>query len=196
MEISLVSRDHPDESVLEEYVFGRLTEPRTAALEEHILICPRCQAALVQTDEYIRLMKFAASVPLETSRFQGGKRPAIAAAGILAACIALFSWFKPHPPPVSVTLVSHRGGPSASTNQAAAGHPLDLSISATDVPPAAGYGLEMVTSTGEPIWSGPANAENGKLFAHVARTLRAGRYWVRLYAQPSELLAEYGLEVQ
>jgi anti-sigma factor RsiW len=197
VEISHVSRDHPDENTLEDYVFGRLSEPKTAVLEEHILICERCQAALEQTDEYIRLMKFAASHPLEIPRLRGSKRPALTTAGILAAaCIAVFSWFRPHATPVSVTLVSSRGGAAASANQAAAGHPLELSISAADVPPAAEYDLEMVTSAGESIWSGPASSRNGKLSAHVAKSLRAGGYWVRLYTQSSELLAEYGLQVQ
>ena len=54
VEISFVSLDHPDESVLEEYVFGRLSEPKTALLEEHILICGRCRTALAEVDEYIR----------------------------------------------------------------------------------------------------------------------------------------------
>jgi hypothetical protein len=170
VEISLVSRDHPDESVLEEYVFGRLSDPKASVLEEHILICPRCQEALAETDEYIRLVKFAASRPLETPRVRGGKRPVVTAAGVLAAaCIAVVSWFKPHAPPVSValaaatpvpvTLVSLRGGAAVSANQPAAGHPLDLSIFAGDVPPAAQYGL-----TGESIWSGPASRSPGRVW--------------------------------
>lgn len=197
VEISLVSRDHPDESVLEEYAFGRLNEPKASALEEHILICGRCQEALAETDDYIRLVKFAASQPLKIPRFRGGKRPALTATGVLAAaCIAVLSGFKPHSPPVSVTLVSSRGRATASANQAAAGHPLDLSIFDDDVPPADQYGLEMVTATGESIWSGPASAGNGRLSAHVGKRLGAGRYWVRLYGRPAELLAEYGLQVQ
>jgi anti-sigma factor RsiW len=196
VEISFVFRDHPGESVLEEYVFGRLSDQKTTVLEEHILICAPCQAALAQLDEYIRLMKFAASRPLKDTGHRGGKRPVLAAAGVLAACVAFFSWLKPHAQPVSVTLVSFRGGAAVLANQAAAGHPLDLTISAADVPPATQYGLEMVTSTGKSIWTGPANSGNGRLSAHVAWGLSAGKYWVRLYARPAELLAEYGLQVK
>ncbi len=65
MEISLAFRDHPDENVLEEYAFGRLNEAEAAILEEHILVCEQCQLALAETDDYIRLMKFAASRPLD-----------------------------------------------------------------------------------------------------------------------------------
>jgi uncharacterized C2H2 Zn-finger protein len=195
VEISLVSRDHPDENVLEEYVFGRLSDAKTEVLEVHLLLCPQCQAALAETDDYIRLVKFAASRKLETRRRRSGKRAAIAAAGVLAAAsIAIFSWFKPHAPAVSVTLVSLRGG--TESNQAAAGHPLDLSIAEGDIPPAPQYELEMVTSGGEAVWSGPAKPSDGRLSAHIARSLHAGRYWVRLYAPPTGLLAEYGLQVK
>jgi hypothetical protein len=196
VEISFVSLDHPDESVLEEYVFGRLSEPKTAVLEEHILICGRCQAGLAEAEEYIRLMKFAASSSLETPRRRSSKRVAIAAAGVLAAaCIAVFSWFKPHPPAAAVTLVSVRDGAGAPVILAEAGRPLDLSIPATELPPAPQYRLEVVSSTGESVWSGWVTAGTDKLSAHVTRSLEAGMYWVRLYTLPADLLAEYGLQV-
>jgi len=193
VEISLVSLDHPDESVLEEYVLGRLSDAKVEVLEEHILVCARCQAALAQTDEYIRLMKFAMSRPVKIPR----TRPVLASAGALAAtCIAILTWHPSHDSPASVALESFRGGAGVSVNQAAAGQPLDLSIPATDIPPAAQYRLEVATATGESIWSGPASASDGRLSAHLPRSLSAGTYRVRLYAQPSELLAEYGLQVK
>lgn len=197
MEISLVSRDHPDESVLEEYVFGRLSGPKTDVLQDHLLICERCQVALTQTEDYIRLFKFAASNSIAVPRFWAGQGSALVSAGVLAAaCLAFLVWPTPNAIPVSVSLASFRGGAVISENQAAAGHPLDLSISAIDVPLAAQYSLEMVTSSGESIWRGPASSGNGRLSAHVSKSLRAGQYWVRLYARPSELLAEYGLQVE
>jgi anti-sigma factor RsiW len=211
VEISLVFRDHPDEDVLEEYALGRLNDAKAAVLEEHILVCEHCQSALAETDDYIRLMKFAASRPLEIPPRRSGKRAAIAAGVLTAASIAVFVLLKPNPPPASVTLASYRGGAAGSggtmglggagvlVNRAAAGHPLDLSISAADVPPAAEYHLEVVTSTGKSIWNGPVSAGDGRLSAHLARSLSAEMYWVRLYALSApraELLAEYGLQVK
>lgn len=198
MEISLVFRDHPDENVLEEYAFGRLSDAKAVVLEEHILVCAHCRAALAQTDDYIRLMKFAVSRPLEIPRTGNSRRSALALAALLAAaCIAAVAWVKPHAQPASVALASFRGGATgASVNQVAAGHPLDLSISGADVSPAANYRLEVVTSMGDSVWSGPASAGDGRLFAHLAKSLGAGTYWVRLYAPSSELLAEYGLQVK
>jgi anti-sigma factor RsiW len=204
VEISLVFRDHPDEDVLEEYALGRLDDAHEAVLEEHILVCKRCQSALAETDDYIRLMKFAASRPLDLPLRRGGKRAAIAAGVLTAASIAAFVLLKPSPPPAFVTLASFRGGTAGSAgaavlvNQAAAGHPLDLSISTADVPPAAEYRLQVVTSAGKSIWSGPVRAGDGKLSAHLPMSLDAGMYWVRLHALSAphgELLAEFGLQV-
>lgn len=67
VEISLAFREHPDENVLEEYAFGRLNEAEAAILEEHILVCEQCQLALVETDDYIRLMKSGAGYPPDLS---------------------------------------------------------------------------------------------------------------------------------
>jgi hypothetical protein len=196
VENRLISRDHPDESVLEEYVFGRLGDPKVAILEEHVLICPRCQAALAQLDEYIRLMKFATSRPEEIPPRRSGKRAAAAAGGaLIAAVIALFTWFKPHPPPAGVTLVSVRRAAGAPAILPAAGHPLDLSIPAANVPPALKYRLEVVAATGESVRSGWVNSGTDKLSAHVTGGLEAGAYWVRLYTLPADLLAEFDLHV-
>jgi hypothetical protein len=80
--------------------------------------------------------------------------------------------------------------------EAAGGRPLDLSISAADVPPAPEYRLEIVNAGGKLIWSDAASIGGGKLSAHVPKPLTAGQYWIRLYGRPSELLAEYGLRVK
>ncbi len=43
---------HATEELLEEYSFGRIGEPQLGWLEEHLLICPQCQSALEDIDEY------------------------------------------------------------------------------------------------------------------------------------------------
>jgi anti-sigma factor RsiW len=218
VEISLDSLDHLDENVLEEYVFGRLGNAKSAVVEEHLLICPLCQTALTETDEYIRLMKYAASrqtaalpvlvprsapaakpvQPIAVRQPQTWYRPMQVGMGILAACAAVFMLTQGfsllrQPTPVSLALVSYRG---PLMIEAAGGRPLDLSISAADVPPAPEYRLEIVNAGGKLIWSDAASIGGGKLSAHVPKPLTAGQYWIRLYGRPSELLAEYGLRVK
>lgn len=224
MEISLDSLDHPDEDVMEEYAFGRLNNASGAVLEEHLLICPHCRTTLAETDEFIRLMKYGTSrqtavrpiliwrpslaactapaakavQPIAVRQLQTWYRPLQVSSGILAACAAVFmltqslGLLRP-PTPVSLALVSYRG---PLTIEAPAGRPLDLSISAADVPPSPEYRVEVVNATGRLIWSDAASIGGGKLSAHVPKSLRAGQYWVRLYGRSSELLAEYGLRVK
>jgi hypothetical protein len=48
---------HATEEILEEYSFGRICEPQLGRLEDHLLICPRCHAALGEIDEYKMVMK-------------------------------------------------------------------------------------------------------------------------------------------
>ena len=48
---------HATEELLEEYSFGRICEPQLGWLEEHLLICPRCQSDLDEIEEYKVFMK-------------------------------------------------------------------------------------------------------------------------------------------
>ena len=48
---------HATEEILEEYSFGRIREPQLGWLEEHLMICPECQAELDGIEEYKMFMK-------------------------------------------------------------------------------------------------------------------------------------------
>jgi hypothetical protein len=48
---------HATEELLEEYTFGRVSEPQLGWLEEHLLICPQCQSDLEDVEEYKNFMK-------------------------------------------------------------------------------------------------------------------------------------------
>ena len=53
---------HPTEELLEEYSFGRVSEPALASLEEHLLVCVPCQNQLEEVDACIALIKNTARV--------------------------------------------------------------------------------------------------------------------------------------
>lgn len=220
MEISLVFQEHPDDDIWEEYSLGRLSGDQLVAVEEHLLVCERCQNTLARNDEIIQRIKFVArfwerqkypprrKIPplVKVLPFAGhGRISKFASAGtVLAACVAVLVWIAPagslrpaNSPPASVpvALQSLRAGTFAAMNGAPAGHPLDFSISLSDVPAGAHCRLEVVTSWGDMVWSGAGEAKDGMLQAHVTKPLGKGMYWVRLYAPSSELLAEYGLNV-
>ena len=48
---------HATEELLEEYSFGRICEPELGWLEDHLLICPRCQSDLEEIEEYKVFMR-------------------------------------------------------------------------------------------------------------------------------------------
>ena len=50
---------HIPEDMLEKYVLGRLPDADIATVDEHLLVCPTCQANLQTIDEYIAVMKAA-----------------------------------------------------------------------------------------------------------------------------------------
>ena len=59
MALEIVVNSHPSDEVIEEYRFDRLSEPATASVEEHLLVCVECQEALLNLDQFVMLMKQA-----------------------------------------------------------------------------------------------------------------------------------------
>ena len=206
MDIRFVFHEHPSEDTWEEYAFGRLTGGKLAKTEEHLLACARCQTALAEIDDYIRVMKAGADdYPRRAKRhsaavllFPSGRR-AVAAGIAAAGFVAAIAWLGVPDPPaatVAVQLRSLRGVMESATNRALAKHPLDLEVASTSVPAAAEYSFEIVTANGGSVWTGEAAVRGGTISAHVPKKLRAGVYWVRLYGPQSKLLAEYGLRME
>jgi anti-sigma factor RsiW len=50
---------HFSQDALELYALGLLSDHGCATLEEHLLVCPRCQTHLEAVDTYIRLVRSA-----------------------------------------------------------------------------------------------------------------------------------------
>lgn len=190
---------HPDEEVLEAYVLHRLPEALTAPVEEHLLICHRCQDAVAAIDQFVASLKFAGrpSVPAAASPILSGFRSMapIAAALVLSALVVV--WKYPHEAavsPVTVTLSSLRAAHPPSP--APAGKPLNLSIELPDLKSEKYYRVEVVDAAGSLAWQGPVTESDGRLIATISRPLGDGVYWVRLYGANSELLREFGLSAQ
>ena len=76
--------------------------------------------------------------------------------------------------------------------QTRAGHPLTLTIPA---PVAGPFTVEVVTDGGSTVWKGSADIRDGFAVAQVAKALKKGSYWVRLYSG-ARLISEHGLEAQ
>ena len=205
---------HPTEDLLEEYSFGRVFEPALAPLEEHLLDCTLCQARLLAVDEYTALMK-AGIVAMEKERGVATPSPrfvyprlpgfslVLAAAVTLVLAGVTIGWrLQPSSTVASasatatvVKLTALRGSDGDGVARAVFGRPLALTVDRTDLPPALAYRLEVVSSTGRPLWSGAARVAPRDLSARVTTRLAPGAYWVRLYAG-EQLRREFGLRVE
>ena len=88
-----------------------------------------------------------------------------------------------------------RGGDGDGVAQAPFGRPLDLTVDRTDLPAASAYRLEVVSSSGQRLWSGAAQIAGQSLSARMTTRLAPGAYWVRLY-ENDLLRREFGLRVE
>ena len=153
---------HPTPETLEEYAFQRLSEADTEGLEEHLLMCGKCQHALAEIDEYILLMKVATAAPQKPVFHGAGLRGWWYAAGGIAMAtamvLAIALWPVSHAGPVqTVQLLALRGGDQA-INHVRAGQPVDLKMDLSGLPQEESrYRVELVSASGAP-WIGPAKS--------------------------------------
>lgn len=61
MAAQFVVEMHPSESVLEEFLFGRLSPGASQALKAHCSGCLQCREALIEASEFILLAKLVLS---------------------------------------------------------------------------------------------------------------------------------------
>jgi hypothetical protein len=200
---------HPTEDLLEEYSFGRVVEPELAPLEEHLLDCPLCQDRLLAVDEYTALMKAGmAAIERQREATPAAPRFAIPGAPVLCAAAVMLvlvgvamGWRLQTSAAVAsassmtVKLTALRGGDGDVLARASFGRALDLRFDRTDLPAVSAYRLEVVSSSGQRLWSGAAQIQPQSLSARVSARLAPGVYWVRLYSG-EKLRREFGLRVE
>lgn len=194
------SISHIPEDLLERYAMGRLPRPDRARLHQHLPLCSSCQIHLQEIDEYVQVMKAA----LQITRLKPAGRhifdpavlrkpqPTAWVAGFAALVLLCIPFYRDEI--AAVTLTAERG--AFSMPHARAGHVL-LQIDVREIPQPNGYQLELVGSSGQPIWHSAVDGRNDRIAAAVPKRLSSGRYWVRLYdtGSPWTLLREYGLEI-
>lgn len=199
---------HVAEDVLEKYVMNHLTEPEGAAVEEHLLACPFCQAQTEATGAFVITVKAALREPL--------RKPAARAARI-GTSGAMLSWFsapviamaslgltigtylapsqvRSGRPPVEVRLSAMRGADFALPHVRAASR-LILSLDARDLPDDESYDVRIVNAAGAEVWRGVPERRGGMVQAAPPNPLTAGHYWIRL-SHRGELVREYGVAVE
>jgi hypothetical protein len=197
---------HIEETELEQYSMGMLSEASLEAFEEHLLACYSCQDRLLEMEAYVNAMR-SASPKLRQSRPQfwaavfQWPRPAWGVA--LATCVVGLAvvrvWIAVPPAPTqvaSVALHSSRGIEGLATTKAPAGKVLSLNVDLTELPAFASYRMEIVGATGKPVWQAIARPEGLRLTQPTTKGLVAGQYYVRLYAPGGALLREFSLGIE
>lgn len=184
---------HMDPEDIEGYSMGTIPEEVSARFEEHLLVCETCRDRVTESDELVRAMRKAAGEIRQQQALPADAWPSRRWMPLLAAAAAfvvalVFGWSRlSEKPEVAVSLIAMRGGDLLA--HAPAGTPLALHPDTTGLPASASYGLEIVDSVGKSVWHGtfPGN--------HVPPQSK-GSYFVRVYADGSEPLREYGLLIQ
>jgi hypothetical protein len=206
--MQLVEHGHASEEFLEQYALGLLTGSPLAQLEEHLLICSRCQEQLKETDDYVAAMRGAAVRLHHEDESRKRSWTVISGAltfrrlgwGMAVAALALAGLalrFGPKPAqssqPFALALQTSRG---SELLHAPARRPLDLSLDVTALPPFSAYQVETVDAMGRVETQSSAEASGGRVRTSVAKGLLSGNYFIRLYSPSRELLREFSLRIE
>lgn len=183
---------HIDDETLEQYALAKLPDAELCLLEEHLLICHRCQDSLVAADQFIAGVREAGPKLRASS---GRPRPAAAwAAAALVLLIAAGWWAARQPtssdPPVAVLLIASRGEPAPAV--APARRRIALSAEAPSPGP---LGFVVVDSGGRTRAEAPASRQGDRALA-VIDGLGEGLYFVRLHNQGGVIEREFRMEVR
>ena len=199
--------DHASDEALEQYAMHSLPEPALAGVEEHLLICSRCQAQLKEIEEYVSAMRGAAilldqedeSQKRFWSRFSGAftfRRLAwvmgVAALALAAIALRMSTKTGQPPEPFALVLVTSRG---SEIPHAPSGRQIHLSLDITGLPPFSTYSIYVVDELGRVQSQSSAAESQAKVRTLLTNGLRPGNYFVRLYSPSRELLREYGLHI-
>jgi anti-sigma factor RsiW len=199
---------HPSDDQLEEYARGKLPEEEAELLEQHLLICPRCQDSLAEIDAFIDATRQAAAkLQMEPvggmednlrgiGRWVWRPVPLITASVLFVLLGAAYfgRWpTRPGAPEFPVSLQAVRGGEGLASARAPARSPLQLRLDLAGLPSLDSYRLEVVDQHGTVAYQ--AVVKQGLL--RVPPKLPEGRYWVRIYepAPHRTLLREFGLQL-
>ena len=194
--------EHIEDDLLEQYALGRLEEPRTTAIEEHLLLCEYCRDRLEEMDSYVVTMGDAlhqsepAGGQIQGSSHPGGGLSPLWAITAAAAAVLGVAYLAPFRQaiiePIPVHLRSTRGVTS-DVSVAVAGAPLELRLDVTGLPDAAAYRVQIVDTAGQVTFTATPRSDSRAVFVNVP-PLPAGTYWVRLSDPQGDLVREYALQ--
>ncbi|MCC7498990.1 MAG: hypothetical protein IT160_15510 [Bryobacterales bacterium] len=199
---------HASDHALERYSMGRCGEEELAQLEEHLLVCSRCQDRAAESDLLIHSLRGAlAEGPLPSPRAEragGGwfrrfflsSRRLVWAPVLGTLLLVVVGWRdlrEAGSAPQQVTLAAFRGVEDNIGVHAAPGAPIRLRLDLSTVRPSPHFRLEVVDASGSVTRQG--NLPGAATASFDAGPLSSGHHWIRLYDANGTLLREYGLNV-
>jgi hypothetical protein len=201
--VQFADKRHATDEVLEMYSMDRLAGLKLVEFEEHLLVCNSCQDRLAREDSIRQRVCDGAAVLQRPPVAASWRLPKLGwAAGLVAAGLLVFAGFgwqsfrRSAMAPAAIVLETTRGAEDATLAAAPAGRPLALILELTGLEAHSEYRLEVVDAGGQPVFQSHGAPQNNKLIATLAKGLRAGSYFVRVYANTGELLREYALTVR
>ncbi len=195
----IAQEPHPVEETVERYAAGLLPEEQAFEIERHLLLCDACRDRVAAADTYVPAMKTAARrLPPEKVKkpFRWGFRvyiPAFAMAALALAAVVFLPHARVDRPPVDVALFAMRGAAGAA--EAPSRTPLRLEPDLTGLEESPSYRLEIVDSSGHPVWNG-AFAPQPAPSAVLIPSQRQGTYFVRVSLPSGRQLREYALRLR
>jgi hypothetical protein len=187
---------HIEETTLERYSMGSLTEEAAVEVEQHLLVCEACCTKVTEADSYVRAMKRAAQeLPAEPERLRWNLRILLPAFAVCALLIAAVVKFSPsvERAPATVALFAMRGTDAKA--QGPSKQPLILQPDLTGLLASPSYSVYLVSVDGAPVWHGVLSAQAHSPSVLVPAQPR-GKYFVRVSLPSGQLLREYALELR
>jgi hypothetical protein len=205
--MQLERNGHASDECLEQYALGSLEEPLLGEIEEHLLLCSQCQEHLKEIDAFrVAMRSAAARLEREEESRKGfwtqvstaltfrrlGWIMALGAVALIGLSLRTWMSSPESSQPLAVFLETSRG---SEVRHAVSGRPLELKLDLTALASYPSYQVETVDATGRVQAQFEVQASAGNVRASLAKGLRPGNYFVRLYSPSHELLREYGLVV-
>jgi hypothetical protein len=192
-----------EEEILDRYAMGTLSDDLLPSVEEHLLTCERCQSRLMETDQFMRVFRTAATeVEVRPAGFWKSvllaRRARWAAAGVaLASLLVVLTLIFPRKstlPAAIVQMQSFRGAEASAS--VAAGKPSVLAFDLGSQSTSKSFRVEILNVVGAEVLSADADMTGGRASVAV-KGLTRGSYWVRVYRKENnELTAEYILRAE